>query len=278
MYEETMPMTGYTKAPTDEKADVDVEIVNEMERAIGFGWELIKSHPVMTKDSGYYNMYMLFKSLRDFGIDKDTAKKMVSSSTWLSRSEIPVSGTSFDKTATQAFSPWEPPSLKGHDMNFNVHPATTPDNMKPTNPKDAVGIRKPRFYSGMSCHVRRLVSIGMMEGAMKYGRHNYRGAGVRASVYYDATNEHLDDWYEGEDIDPDSKLNHVIKAICSLYVLADAIVTGNLVDDRPPRTKKVRDIVNENQPIVDELFRKYPNPEAAYTEISVREVKGSSEK
>lgn len=157
-------------------------------------------------------------------------------------------------------------------------PAFPGANTKATNPKDAVGIRKPRFYSGMSCHVRRLVSIGMMEGAMKYGRHNYRESGVRASVYYDSTNEHLDDWYEGEDIDSDSKLNHVIKAICSLYVLADAIVTGNLVDDRPPRTKKVRDMVNENQPIVDALFEKYPNPLPAYTELSVREVKPQEEK
>lgn len=163
----------------------------------------------------------------------------------------------------------------------DVHLKSQPvggDNMKPTNPKDAVGIRKPRFYSGMSCHVRRLVSIGMMEGAMKYGRHNYRAAGVRASVYYDATNEHLDDWYEGEDIDPDSKLSHVIKAICSLYVLADAIVTGNLVDDRPPRTMKVRDIVNENQKLVNELFERYPNPEQAFTHLNTSNVKGSPEK
>ncbi|SVD92517.1 uncharacterized protein METZ01_LOCUS445371, partial [marine metagenome] len=30
-----------------------------------------------------------------------------------------------------------------------------------------------------------------MEGAIKYGRHNYRIAGVRASVYIDATIGHL---------------------------------------------------------------------------------------
>lgn len=141
-------------------------------------------------------------------------------------------------------------------------------NIKPTNPKDAVGIRKPRFFSGMSAHVRRLVSIGMMEGAMKYGRHNYRPAAVRASVYYDATNEHLDSWWEGEDIDPDSKLNHVIKAICSLYVLADAIVTGNLVDDRPPRTRDVSEFKAELQPLIDELFRKYPDPKEAFTNLN----------
>jgi len=281
-YEETMPMarhqSEFDTKTTDKK--VDVAVVNEKERAIDFGWDFIRSHPIVTKESGLYNLYMLFKGLRDFGIDKDKAKSMVSYSDWISQAEIPISGVVFEKTATQAYSPWEPPSLKGQEMNQRVPPLEAPNGLthKDTNPKDAVGIRKPRFYSGMSCHVRRLVSIGMMEGAMKYGRHNYRAAGVRASVYYDATNEHLDDWYEGEDTDPDSKLNHVIKAICSLYVLADAIVTGNLVDDRPPRSKKVRDIVNENQPLVDELFRKYPNPEAAFTHLNTPNVKGSDEK
>jgi hypothetical protein len=143
-----------------------------------------------------------------------------------------------------------------------------PSVKKPTNPKDAVGIRKPRFYSGMSAHVRRLVSIGMMEGAMKYGRHNYRPAAVRGSVYYDATNEHMDCWWEGEDLDPDSGLPHVIKAICSLYVLADAIITGNLVDDRPPRTVSPRDMVNKYQPLIDRLFERYPNPEEAFTHLN----------
>lgn len=143
-----------------------------------------------------------------------------------------------------------------------------PSEKKPTNPKDAVGIRKPRFFSGMSGHVRRLIGIGMLEGAMKYGRHNYRPAAVRASVYYDATNEHLDSFWEGEDVDPDSGLPHVIKAICSLMVLADAIVTGNLVDDRPPRTVAVSEMKKRYQKLVDDLFKRYPNPEEAFTHLN----------
>lgn len=140
--------------------------------------------------------------------------------------------------------------------------------LKPTNPKDAIGIRKPRFFSGLSWHVMRLVSIGMMEGAFKYGRHNYRPSAVRGSVYFDATLEHLTSWYEGEDIDPDSELNHVIKAICSLMVLADAIVTGNLVDDRPPRTRDISQMKAALQPLVNELFKKYPEPKEAFTELN----------
>jgi hypothetical protein len=74
----------------------------------------------------------------------------------------------------------------------------------------------------------------MLEGAAKYGRHNYRVAGVRASVYYDAALRHLMAWWEGEDLDPDSGLSHVTKAITSLVVLRDAMIQGQCTDDRPP--------------------------------------------
>lgn len=168
---------------------------------------------------------------------------------------------------------------KCDEHDFNVPQKGVPF-MKPTNPKDAVGIRKPRFFSGISWHVLRLVGIGMMEGAMKYGRHNYRPAAVRASVYFDATLEHLTSWYEGDDIDRDSKLSHVIKAICSLMVLADAELTGNLVDDRPPRTRNVDELKAELQPLVDALFQKYPDPKEAYTHLNsvVKAVKTAAEK
>lgn len=115
-----------------------------------------------------------------------------------------------------------PDSLKGAD-----------NASKPSNPKDAVGINKAPA-SVVSQLVMMQVNLAMMEGALKYGRHNYRDAGVRASVYYDATRRHLDAWWEGQDTDPDSKLSHIIKAIASLTVLADGITTGLWEDDRPP--------------------------------------------
>jgi len=141
--------------------------------------------------------------------------------------------------------------------------------LKDTNPKDSIGIRKPRCYHVLSGHVDRLVSIAMMEGAMKYGAHNYRIAGVRASVYYDATREHLDSYWEGETTDPDSGLPHVIKAIASLYVLADAMLQGKCEDDRPPNFFKLADLKAEYQVVVDKLFEKYPNPVGAYTQREV---------
>ena len=136
---------------------------------------------------------------------------------------------------------------------------------KKTNPKEAIGTRKPRFYSGLPANVTREVTIGVMEGAMKYGRHNYRIAGVNASTYIDATIGHLLDYWEGQDIDPDSNLHHITKAIASLYILRDAQMRNMCEDDRPPKSDVEGDALRL-QTIVDKLFQKYPNPEPSYRE------------
>lgn len=133
---------------------------------------------------------------------------------------------------------------------------------KDTNPKDAVGVRKAPF-STVPAHVTAEVGLAMLEGARKYGRHNYRVAGVRASVYYDATMRHLADWWEGQDIDPDSGLSHIIKAVACLYVLRDAQVNGMCADDRPPSLSDpdwVRRLNDQAGAIID----KYPDPKAPF--------------
>jgi hypothetical protein len=109
---------------------------------------------------------------------------------------------------------------------------------KDTNPKDAVGTGKAPC-STVSAVVIAEVGLAMLEGARKYGRHNYRVSGVRASVYYDAVkNRHLSAWWEGEDDDPDSALSHITKAIAGLVVLRDSMIQGNWIDDRPPPSPK----------------------------------------
>ena len=109
-------------------------------------------------------------------------------------------------------------------------------NTKDTNPKDAVGIRKVPV-STIPAPVMSEVGLALLEGARKYGRHNYRVAGIRFSVYYDATIRHLMAWWEGEDIDPDSGLSHITKAIAGLTVLRDAMLNDKVTDDRPPKSK-----------------------------------------
>ena len=115
------------------------------------------------------------------------------------------------------------------------HPARTFHTLKATNPKDAIGVSKAPM-STVPAAVLAEVGVAMLEGACKYGRSNFRIAGVRASVYYDATMRHLMSWWEGEDTDPDSGMSHVTKAITSLVVLRDAMIQDMCTDDRPPRS------------------------------------------
>jgi hypothetical protein len=138
-------------------------------------------------------------------------------------------------------------------------------NTKPSNPKDAVGIKKAPM-STVPAPVLAEVSVAMLEGALKYGRHNYRAVGVRASVYYDAVMRHMLSFWEGEDIDPDSGLSHVTKAITSLVVLRDSMIRGNWVDDRPPAVKDgwLAEINARAAALID----KYPEPVAAFTQES----------
>lgn len=128
-------------------------------------------------------------------------------------------------------------------------------NVKESNPKDAVGIRKVPF-SCLSMPVMAEVAVAMLEGARKYGRHNYREIGVRASVYYDACFRHLMASWEGEDADPDSGLDHITKAIATLMVLRDAKMRGKCADDRPHGTAGFVKAVNE---LASQQCERYPD-------------------
>jgi len=136
--------------------------------------------------------------------------------------------------------------------------------IKDSNPKDSVGTKKVPF-STVSAPVVAEIGLAMLEGARKYGRHNYRAIGVRASVYYDACKRHLDAWWEGEDIDPDSGLNHIIKALACLVVLRDSMRMGNWVDDRPPKVPS--GWVQELNKKAEEIIKKYPNALEPYTQL-----------
>jgi hypothetical protein len=132
--------------------------------------------------------------------------------------------------------------------------------VKESNPKDAVGIKKVPF-STLSAPVVMEMAIAMLEGALKYGRHNYRVKGVRASVYYDALMRHITAWWEGEDIDAESGMHHLVKAMTTLLVLRDAMVRHKWVDDRPPGT--VGFISHLNQ-LAAKLIERFPEPKDAF--------------
>jgi len=143
---------------------------------------------------------------------------------------------------------------------------------KPTNPKDTVAIGKVSM-SVLPANVMLEVATAMFEGASKYGRHNYRHAGVRASVYYDATMRHLIAWWEGEDIDDASNLSHITKAISSLVVLRDAMLNDLVTDDRPPRPKvQIGKHIEALNDLCADLIERHKDADVThYTEVALDE-------
>lgn len=105
---------------------------------------------------------------------------------------------------------------------------------KPTNPKDLLGSgRLPLdlvppglvFYAAQA----------FLEGALKYGRYNWRVAGVRASIYKAALSSHLEKWWNGQDTDPVTGVSELGSVAACVAILIDAWMCGKLEDDRPPR-------------------------------------------
>lgn len=137
---------------------------------------------------------------------------------------------------------------------------------KDTNPKDAVGTKKAPM-STVPTRILFELGLAMLEGARKYGRHNYRVAGVRASVYYDAALRHLASFWEGDDIDPDSGLPHLVKAMACLAVLRDSQNMGNWIDDRPPRLPAGLDLATLNKQAAG-IIERYPDAKEPFTQRS----------
>ena len=150
------------------------------------------------------------------------------------------------------------------------------EGSKPSNPKDDVGSRKVS-WTCIPFTVLWELGNAMTEGGYKYGTHNYRAAGVRASVYINATMaRHLGAWWEGEDIDPGSGESHITKAIASLVVLRDSMLQGNWVDDRPIRSKPGQ--LDEANRRAANLCDRFPNKVRPFMQIdeSYAEAKESN--
>jgi Domain of unknown function (DUF5664) len=101
-----------------------------------------------------------------------------------------------------------------------------------TNPKDALGVKKPDLSVVPPAGVLHLASA-MMDGAHKYGPFNWRGNAVLSRIYVAAAMRHLMQYLDGEDIDPTSGVHHLGHAMACCAIVLDARETGNLSDNRP---------------------------------------------
>jgi len=126
-----------------------------------------------------------------------------------------------------------------------AQPVFTGTITKPTNPKDAVGAGKLSMHL-VPTAVMRYAALGFTEGALKYGKYNWRRAGVRISIYLDAIYRHMARLQEGEWCDGDmlgldaegelqgTLVPHLASIICCAGIILDAWECDKLTDDRPP--------------------------------------------
>jgi hypothetical protein len=99
------------------------------------------------------------------------------------------------------------------------------------NPKTAVGLTKP---STAAIPPVAIIELGraMADGAVKYGRFNWRDKTVTTTVYTDAIDRHMLSFRDGENLATDSKIGHLSHVMACCAILIDALSVGKLNDDR----------------------------------------------
>lgn len=120
------------------------------------------------------------------------------------------------------------------------------------NPKDIAGSGKLAL-SLWPPAATAMGSIALLNGALKYGRANYREAGIRMTVYLDALKRHADALLEGEENDPDDGVPHLAAILACAAIIVDAKAAGKLEDDRNYRGAGYRALVEELTPHVARL-------------------------
>lgn len=122
---------------------------------------------------------------------------------------------------------------------------------KPTNPKDAIGSTKLPVHLVPDTLIA-FASLAFLEGALKYGKYNWRVAGVRMSIYLDAFERHRMKFANGEWADQTTGVPHLASMIACLGIILDAKTCGKLTDDRPPRAP-VSELIDDSVALIAHL-------------------------
>ena len=77
---------------------------------------------------------------------------------------------------------------------------------------------KPRYSLLPSGTVNQVIQV-LEYGAVKYEIDNWQRVPSARTRYYDAAMRHIDDWWNGSEIDEESSLPHLAHAICCLLFL-----------------------------------------------------------
>ena len=127
---------------------------------------------------------------------------------------------------------------------------------KPTeNPKDLIGSDKLPMHLWPAVATAE-GSLALLNGALKYGRANWRATPVRATVYASALSRHMAAWLEGEEHDEEG-VPHIGSALACLAILADARAAGTLIDDRNFAGDGAAERMRELTPLVAALRERH---------------------
>lgn len=92
-----------------------------------------------------------------------------------------------------------------------------------------------------------------LEGALKYGRMNWRKKRVRMTVYISALERHTKKLKAGEWCDPKTKVPHLAYIVCCVGIMIDSFVMGTLVDDRPLANLRAAKFIDSVGPTIKSL-------------------------
>jgi hypothetical protein len=104
---------------------------------------------------------------------------------------------------------------------------------KATNPKDAIAGKKLPLDL-VPATLEAFAALGFLEGALKYGKFNWRKAGVKFSVYIGALKRHTKKLEDGEWRDAKTRVPHLASILACAGIALDAYACGKLKDDRAP--------------------------------------------
>jgi hypothetical protein len=77
---------------------------------------------------------------------------------------------------------------------------------------------KPRWSLLPKGTIRLVIEV-LEFGAKKYGFENWKNVENAQQRYYDAAMRHIQSWWNGERIDPETKSHHLAHAVCCLLFL-----------------------------------------------------------
>ena len=110
------------------------------------------------------------------------------------------------------------------------------------------------------------------KGAQKYAEHNWR-LGYNYSLSYAAAQRHMNAFWAGEDIDPETQVPHVINAAFHMFALATFLTEHPEMDDRfesrQPPEPSVQEVVGLS---FDQMVKQMGIPVTSFVDDETTEV------